>query len=232
MISCIMVEPESAGNIGSVARSMSNFNITGPLILINPCDITDEAYMMACNAGDVIDNAIIVGSYREALSLVDFSVATSCEPGHEYNVRRIALLPENIGGAMAIECNTGIVLGRESSGLTNKEIEMSDMLVTIPTHEKYQTLNVSHAASIIFYELFKLSVTPSSKQIKIKGASFEEKEMIFKDFDIILNEIDKREYRIALASIIFKRIISRSFITSREAYTLKGVLRKIILRLQ
>jgi TrmH family RNA methyltransferase len=230
MFACIMVEPKTPGNIGAVARSMANFDITGPLILVDPKHINDEAYMLACGASDILDNAVIVSSYDDALSLVDYAIATSREAGHAYNVRRIPLLPDDLSRAVGLEGTVAIVLGREDSGLTNDEVERSDMLVTIPASGSYPTLNVAHAATIIFYELFKASGTPHAK--RESAATREEREMLFEDFDAIVRMIDHRPYRHRSSSLIFRRVVARSFITSREAYTLKGVLRKTARRLR
>ena len=76
MFYIIFVEPETPGNIGSVARVMKNFGFYN-LILVNPVEITDEAYKLAVHAEEIIESAVIVGSLEEALTYVDMSVATS-----------------------------------------------------------------------------------------------------------------------------------------------------------
>ena len=50
-----------------------------------------------------------------------------------------------------------MLIGREGDGLNNHEINLCDFMVTIPTFPEYPVLNASHAAAIIFYELFKHS---------------------------------------------------------------------------
>jgi len=227
MLACILVEPESPGNIGSVARIMMNFDVQGPLILVNPPKLNDDAYMMACNARDILNDAVIVDSLEGALSMVDVSIATSREAGDEYNVNRISLLPDDIIRALDTEGDIGIFFGRESSGLSNREISMADILVSIPTDTSYPTLNLSHAAAIIFYEFFRYS-QKEKRPIRLEGATRQEKDMIFDDFDAIVDHIEKRGYRKKISKIVFRRVISRSFISSREAYTLKGVVRNIL----
>lgn len=230
MFACIMVEPKTPGNIGAVARSMANFDISGPLILVNPIYLNDEAYMLACGASAILDEATIVSTYDDALLLVDYAIATSREAGHAYNVRRIPLHPDDLSRALDLDGTVAIVLGREDSGLTNEEVERSDMLVTIPASGAYPTLNVAHAATIIFYELFKACGRPHAR--REQAASREEREMLYEDFDNIVHMIDHRPYRHRTSSLIFRRVVARSFITSREAYTLKGVLRKTARRLK
>ncbi|MGC8850397.1 MAG: TrmH family RNA methyltransferase, partial [Candidatus Bathyarchaeia archaeon] len=58
---------------------------------------------------------------------------------------------------------TAIVLGRESTGLSNSELDQCDLIVNIPASQEYPTLNVAQAAAIILYELYldKFSRTQS-----------------------------------------------------------------------
>ena len=60
MISTILIEPETPGNIGAIARSMKNFDLKN-LILINPkCGHLDkEALDRATHAKEILKNAII-----------------------------------------------------------------------------------------------------------------------------------------------------------------------------
>jgi TrmH family RNA methyltransferase len=227
MISCILVEPETPGNVGSIARVMQNFGIDGPLILVNPCRLDDEAYMLACNAGSTLDGAVLVDTLADALSLVDTAIATSREAGDEYNVRRIALLPQDIPGEALEGRSVGVIFGRESSGLTNEEIACADLLVTIPTSPSYPTMNISHAAAVVFYEMHK-SLMERRRPIKLEGASRGERDMVLADLHGIIRSVEHRPYRIKVAETVFTHVIGRAFLSSREAYTIKGVLRKVL----
>ena len=51
--------------------------------------------------------------------------------------------------------NLAILFGREDRGLTNKELLMAHKVFTIKTHEKFPSLNLSHAVSSVLYELSK-----------------------------------------------------------------------------
>ena len=55
-------------------------------------------------------------------------------------------------------CNLGkvlILLGREDIGLKNEELKICDVVVSIPANPEYPIMNVSHAAAINFYEIYK-----------------------------------------------------------------------------
>ena len=46
-----------------------------------------------------------------------------------------------------------LVFGRESSGLTNEELDRCDRLVQIPANSEYSSLNVAMAVQVLAYEL-------------------------------------------------------------------------------
>ena len=69
------------------------------------------------------------------------------------------MTPRELSKVLAQQAGTvGTVFGREGTGLNNHELSLCDAIVTIPASKAYQTLNLSHAAAIIFYELFKLRI--------------------------------------------------------------------------
>ena len=121
--------------------------------------LNEEAFNRAKHAKDILKKAKIVNKIPK----MDFLVATSAKTAQ--NVNRIPIdikeLKKKISGKI------GIVLGRESSGLTNEEMESCAIFVNISTNKKYPTMNISHAATIILYELsdFKQNKTFSKKQV-------------------------------------------------------------------
>jgi TrmH family RNA methyltransferase len=227
MFYIIFVEPESPGNIGSVARVMKNFGFYN-LILVNPVAIDDNAYKLAVHAEDILKSTVVVPTLEEALKYVDVSVATSANTGG--GVLRNYTPVESLAKRLSSDFNVGIVLGRESSGLRNEEVEMCDTMTTIPTDKRYQTMNVSHALSIILYEIFKSKC--SIKTNPLEGKEIIEKDLLIEDFKKILGHVEEREYRRDNAMTVFKHVLARGFNTQREVYTLKGIFRRIILKLE
>ena len=53
--------------------------------------------------------------------------------------------------------NLAIIFGREDSGLTNAELLLANKTFNIPTSINNPSLNLSHAVSIVLYELNKAS---------------------------------------------------------------------------
>ena len=150
MISIIFVEPEGSGNIGSLARVMKNFGFD-KLVLVKPPELdNNETRMMAMHAYDLIEKARIFPTFKDAIKDFDHVIGTTaCLCRH----KNIAPLKSFL--KKPIPDNAAIVFGRESTGLTNEEKELCEQLITIPANKKYSTLNVTHAAAIVLYELFQ-----------------------------------------------------------------------------
>jgi len=230
MISIILIESENPGNIGAVARAMKNFGLRD-LVLVNPQvdPLDQQARNRAKHAQIVLRKAKIVGI--KYLKTFDYLVATTGALGTDYNISRSPLHPEQLAEKLrsinTAKTKIGIVFGRESTGLSNKEIALCDFVVTIPTTKSYPILNLATSVAIICYELFK-----TSRQKKVSShyhpSTKKEKEVIMKMIDSILGQMtfatkEKKETQ----RKIWKRILGKSFLTRREAFALIGFLKKL-----
>ena len=223
MLNVILVEPENSGNIGATARVMKNFGFT-ELILVNPkARLDDEAFSRAMHAKDVLESCRIVNSLQELE--FDVLVATSSHAGHDYHIARTAITAEELGKKIDLNQNVGIVFGRESKGLTIDEILTCDFLVTIPASPVYPVLNLSHAVAIILYEIFKNNTSWSPTGYR--EATKKEKEGLFQEIEKICQLLGLQEHRRRFTLQIFKKVLNRAFISGREAYTLRGFLRRV-----
>jgi tRNA/rRNA methyltransferase len=231
MIYVVFVEPESPGNIGFLARTMKNFGLTD-MVLINPCELENESYYQAMHARDVVSNSKTYDSLESFLNEaeIDTAVGTTGTAGGSYNVRRIAVSPEQLADSINYNGNVALIFGREGNGLSNHEISLCDVIVSIPTHDYYPILNITHAAAIIFYELFKRE--KSYPVDKLEAASTLEKDSILEYMDEIISKLGYPPHKSQNASLVFRRIIGRAFISGREAHTLKGTLRRIKIRIK
>ena len=216
-ISIILVEPENPGNIGAIARVMKNFGAK-ELILINPCRITEEAYVRAKHAKDILEKAKIKKKFET--KGFDVLVGTSAKKGGRGNVNRIFLHPKELEGR--IGGRVGVVFGRESTGLKNEELKKCDLVVNIPANPAYPVLNISHACAIILYELYE-------KHAKRNIAGEKEKKAVFLLLDRIIEKMGKRNKKKEInMKIVMKRIISRAGLTKKEVFTIAGFLRNIM----
>ena len=226
----VFVECETPGNVGFLARTMANFGLKN-LVLINPPTLTNEAYYQATHGKYIVENAKIFQTLDEFYQSqrIDFKVASTGMAGGSYNLSRIPLKPEELGKSMNVSNKIAILFGREGNGLTNKEIEDCDICVSIPTDPTYPIMNISHAAAIIFYELFK-----NKHDFGVKGLDEStdlEKEYLIKDMKELIDSLDIPEHKKRNGIKTFNNIISRAFITGREAHTFKGILRRLKMKI-
>ena len=218
MLNVILVKPENAGNIGAIARLMANFDLKN-LILVNPQSnhLSQESRNRAKHAQEILKKAKVV----KKIPKMDYLVATSAIRGTSYNPRS-PLTPNQLSSIIPKNRKIGLLIGPEGSGLSNKEILSADFVVTIPSSKKYHTLNVSHACSILFYELFKKEKTINEL------ASLKDKEVLLDNINKTLDKMnfstsDKKKTQ----KIVWKRIIGKSFLTKREAFALIGFFKKV-----
>lgn len=222
----VFVECETPGNIGFLARTMANFGLKN-LVLINPPTLTNEAYYQATHGKYIVENAKIYKTLDEFYQSqrIDFKVASTGMAGGSYNLARIPLKPEQLGKSMNVSNKIAILFGREGDGLSNKEIGDCDICVSIPTDPTYPIMNISHAAAIIFYELFKNKHEFGVRGLEESGEL--EKDYLLRDMYKLIDSLDIPEHKKKNGFKSFKNIISRAFITAREAHTLKGILRRL-----
>ncbi len=221
----VLVRPEKEGNIGSIARSMKNFDLID-LCLVSPqVPIGDEAYRYATRGREILEQARLFKTLPEALHDADLVVgSTAIVSRSTSNLLRITMTPEQLSGRLTE--TTGVVallFGRESSGLTNSELQQCNIIVSIPAYDDYNVLNVATAASIIFYEIFKLKPrTPS--QLEPSKESLERLTRIFAELAAL---VDLPSHRRRLADRAFLNVLAKSAISKREVSLIMGVLRRI-----
>jgi TrmH family RNA methyltransferase len=220
-VDIVLVEPIYDGNIGFVARAMKNFGFSR-LVLINPCPIGEEAVARAAHAQDIL-SAAERATFDEVIARSAITVATTgalaksvCHP------LRVPLLTpkelrEKIGDT---EGRVSILFGRENRGLNNDEVGRCDMVCTIPAAPAYPILNISHAVGVICYELAALP----PPEYRVAGR--EDMEYLYRHIDRFLDTIGHPAYKRKNTLLMMRRIFGRAKLTSREASTLHGLLRR------
>jgi tRNA/rRNA methyltransferase len=223
----VLVEPMYDGNIGSVARSMKNFGFD-QLVLVNPCRIEDFGLGMASHAKDILEKAKVVDSIEEAIDGAGLVVGTTGKrlgEGHKHlrlHIREPWITPAQL--AEKLDAKDGVVallLGRENWGLTNEELCLCNLLVSIPTSESYPVMNVAHAATIILYELSQV------EHGGIALASPETLSRLQESASSLMEQINYPLYRREFKTIMLQRIFGRAELTEREANTLLGMIKLI-----
>jgi tRNA/rRNA methyltransferase len=226
MIHVVLIGTENEGNLGAVARVMSNFSFN-KLILIDPkCNhLSEEAIKRSKHAKNILKKANVCKI--DELEKYDYVIATTSKMGTDYNIPRSAIDPKELSKKInpIRKKKIAILFGRESVGLTNKEISLSDYIVSVPTSKTYPAMNLSHSVAIILYEL---SDNKENILSHINMMSKKEKEIILQLFDNLFENMEfKTSEMKKTQKTIWKRIIGKSNMTKREAFAVIGFLKKI-----
>lgn len=223
----IFVEPENPSNIGHLARVMKNFGQRN-LLLVNPkCDVHDvDALRISKYAIDILKNAKIVKSFDVAIARYDYIFATSAKVNTDYNILRSPVDIDVIKRLANTKRKVAVVFGREGSGLTNEEIKKCDGMITIKTSVDYPAMNISHAAAILLYEIFKGS---QSKKIaeRIQPIQKDVKNALLKEMYSVVHTLSFDAKRTELQKVLWKKIVGGGLLTNREAMALFGFFKKI-----
>ncbi|MBN2250591.1 MAG: RNA methyltransferase [Candidatus Altiarchaeota archaeon] len=224
--SIVLVEPKYEGNVGSVARLMKNFGFKD-LVLIDPPIISCEARAMAMHGKDVLGNARTAGDLKDINEEFDYLVATTAVTAGDKNALRTPILPEDLEKALDTKGKIALVFGREDCGLSNEEIALCDLIVTIPADKDYPTLNLSHSVAIILYEIRRHEMRREAHSLrKMRDLNKVEKDTLLAKFDAFSDLVYDREYDRKMARKTFRQVIGRAFISGKEAYTMIGIYRK------
>lgn len=234
-IAVAVVDAETPGNVGTIARSMKNFGLE-ELLLVDPPALPreSEAYGYAGQAReDILPNAreITFDELADEYHTVGCTAITN-EDGSKH-VRYPFVTPSDLAEDLAdVEADTAIVFGRERVGLTNEEIERLDQVCSIPASEEYPVLNLGQAATIVLYELRSLTVEGTQLPDPTHDrAAQPEIEGLHEQFAEFLDAVGHPEEKQAKTERLFRRLIGRAHPTGRETTTLRGLFRQASRRL-
>ena len=228
----ILVEPENPGNVGSVARAMKTTGFQN-LTLINYSDLDHpELRMMAHRSLNIVKQAKIYPSLREAIGNMRLTVATTMRKRHFsfpfYNPQELCenFLP------VALHHPIAIVFGRECNGLTNEELLQCQLHSTIKTATQNPALNLSQAV-MIYAHTFFLHLNQLEPDYNYDYASQYEIEKYYEhllDAIKLVNFVPRDGYEEFITRV--RRFIGRSMAESRDIRLLHKLLQIFETRIQ
>ena len=218
-------------NVGSIARLCSNFDINELRIVSPKCDIFSlEAKKMALKGQRYIDNCKIFNSIEQAIFDFDLVLATCGRIDLSNDIE--CQSPEDISKWISsfLEINNiGILFGREDRGLSNNELLYAHKILNIETSQNYTSLNLSHAVSIVLYELTKSSTNILEKDLQLFDLA--SSKQIYESFNEIEEMLIKTGYLLehtANSKISkFKKFILKAKTSSYEINVLRGIVHQI-----
>ncbi len=150
----VLNRPESASNVGAVARVISNTGLSG-LDLVQPCDFrTVEAWRMAWRSEDVLEQVRVFDSLEAARADAAYVAGFAGREGRKVD----PITPRQMAAEIAaLDAGAGaaIVFGCESRGLTEEELGLCQRRVRIPSHPRQASLNLAQAVMVAAYEILR-----------------------------------------------------------------------------
>ena len=225
----VLVEPKNEGNVGAVARAMKNFG-AADLALVRSCPLGGEARKRAMHGSDILEGATHANSFAEAVRGSDLLVGTSgIDTRSEKRFARISVGARDLAARVApMRGTVTVAFGREDFGLSEEELAECDLLVTIPAAEEYPILNLSHAATVVLYELF---AARAGRRPRREASGFE-KEKLHEAFAALLEATDYPAHKRARTKVMFRRLVGRSVPSKWEFHALMGVVQRATKRIR
>ncbi len=226
VLSITVVGAEYPVNLGYTARLMKNFGVRR-LYLVDPkCDMR-AASVYASHGSDILRDAEVVtlASVRKAHDLVLATTAIRARRGA--NVGRTAVRPEEaVTRIMAAE-STSVVFGRDTTGLTNEELALCDLVTTVETRTDYRTLNVSHSVAILLYLTSRAWAGESARRIPAaQRASRERREAFSRYCYQLAIASGMQTHRAERMVQVARRVALKSDVSSKELGLLVSLMRK------
>lgn len=150
----ILVEPQLPENIGMAARAMANFGLR-EMRLVAPRDGWPNPAASGASAGATatLAAAKLYGTVAEAIGDLSYVLATTARARGQ--MKRILSAEEAIAGLAGRSGSgeaTGILFGRERTGLENDDISLADAILTFPVDPAFASLNLAQAVLLVGYE--------------------------------------------------------------------------------
>ena len=226
-IRIVLVETSHPGNIGAAARAMKNMGLT-ELHLVRPEQFPHaEATARASGADDVLFKARVHATFESAIADCGLVVGTSAR---SRSLQWDLLEPRECAARLVAASKTrdaALVFGPERTGLTNTELSLCNVLVTIPTHSDYSSLNVAMAVQLLTYEIWMHTRdgAPPQPERDVPLASSEEMTRLYAHIEQVLGEIDFQDRTgggYLMARI--RRLFNRAQVDQNEMNILRGIL--------
>jgi tRNA/rRNA methyltransferase len=225
-IRIVLVRPKESRNVGAACRAMKNMGITSLWIVMDTLVDPNAARTLAHNAEDVLENAVIVSDLREAVAEAALIAGTTRRRGKQR--KYFTIFPEQLAERVAAAGSgkVAVLFGNEDTGLTDDELSLCHLAVTIPASADFPSLNLSHAVQLVCYEIFR--ALSRGRLTPFSPIASEEVDSLV---SVIVRSLKAVGFFTLVGpdnmSVFFKDILGRSGLSVNEARRLGMVFRKI-----
>lgn len=229
----VMVETSHPGNIGSAARAMKTMGLTDLRLVAPQKPFSQDTWALASGADTIVEQAKIVPDLQSAVA--DCHIVIGSSARSERTLRWPQMDSHSCGKFVAPQLTqhkVALVFGRESSGLSNEELELCHRLVHIPMGIDSYSLNIAAAVQVLCYECAMAIRAHNEQQEVTQGhdlaeplANHEALESFYTHLEKSLIEVrylDPENPRLLMRRM--RRLFGRAGVTSSEMSLLRGML--------
>ncbi len=155
----VLIEPRVPENVGSVARAMNNLGLARLVIAGSP-GLKDQppARWLAVESGHILDAAVEVESFEEAVAGAGLVLGTTAHTAYE--TWQLLEPAEAIGLARGAAGDVAIVFGCERYGMPKSLLRRCDQVLHLPTERGECSLNLAQAVLLVAWEWRKAALAP------------------------------------------------------------------------
>lgn len=155
----VLVEPQVPENVGAAARALKTMGFSALRLVNTEQHRQPQAQWLAHGSSDLLDGADVYQDLPAAVADCQLVVGTTAKARAGF---RGLLSPEELQPQLHAQANTlqrvALVFGREDRGLSNEDLEVCQLLTSIPLVNAYPSLNLSQAVMLYAYVLSSLNL--------------------------------------------------------------------------
>ena len=208
-VAFVLVEPGETRNIGAAARAMHTMGYHDLRLVRPEADhLHEHARALAHGSQSVLEAATVYDTLAEALHGTDLACATTARHRlRKYYYLSVRDLPQALAEKGPSLQRLAVVFGSERSGLKAEDVDLCDLVTTIPQHQAHPSLNLAQAVMVYSYTL-------STEQTAIQIA----------DQRLNSQQMPVEEY--GSLRMLFLKLMDRIGLSARnQTYVMQGIAR-------
>ncbi len=229
----VLVNTQIPENLGATARAMLNFNLKNLRVVSPLFELSNEKIIpLSAGADSVIKNIKKFSVFEDSVKDLNILIATT---NRLRSVKKKQITFQKLNQIISNSKNkVGIIFGPEKSGLENEHLSICDYSLKINSNPKFSSLNLSHAVSIVAYEIWRgnfpkrILISNVKKKSDLQATKGE-----LSNFLLILQEhleengfFSVLERKKILVQKI-RNIFTKLELTSRDISTLLGIIKNL-----
>lgn len=214
-------------NAGFILRACANFDVFD-INFISPSFSKEDYKILMTAKGEskkLLENIKIHESIISAVLDCSVAIGFTRRKGLK---RQISIDLEKIPGLIK-KHKVALLFGPEDNGLTQEDLSFCSHTCQIPTSTLMQSMNLSHAVSVVLYSIFSQTFNmPTLLTKKSKNATISDLKTLEKHLEKVINDLSTTKKDNPKRMLYYmKNTLNRSILTVREVAVFHAFLKKI-----